>query len=183
MPALGESVTEATVAKWLKKVGDAVEADEPLLELETDKVTLEVNAPAAGTLAEITAPEGSDGRDRRRARPDHRRRRAAAAPAKPAPRRGAAARCAGARPPPAAPAAAPVAGRRRPLSPAVRKMVAENNVDPAAVAGTGKDGRLTKGDVTAHLAKPRGAADSPAPQRARRRVRRRSLTSRTCRAR
>ena len=60
VPTLGESVTTATIARWLKKVGDAVAADEPLVELETDKVTVEVNAPAAGTLAEITAPEGAE---------------------------------------------------------------------------------------------------------------------------
>ena len=60
VPTLGESVTEATVAKWFKAVGDAVAADEPLLELETDKVTLEVNAPTAGSLTEIAAPEGSE---------------------------------------------------------------------------------------------------------------------------
>ena len=60
VPTLGESVSEATVAKWLKKVGDSVAADEPLLELETDKVTLEVNAPAAGTLSEILAAEGAE---------------------------------------------------------------------------------------------------------------------------
>jgi 2-oxoglutarate dehydrogenase E2 component (dihydrolipoamide succinyltransferase) len=58
VPTLGESVTEATIGKWFKKPGDVVKADEPLLELETDKVTLEVNAPAAGTLAEIVAREG-----------------------------------------------------------------------------------------------------------------------------
>ena len=150
-----------------------MKADEPLVELETDKVTQEVYAPAAGTLGEITAPEGTvvaigavigqiaDGAvaaaaPRQAARPPPRRsplrRRPAAAPA--APRR-----------PPQ------LAGRRRPLSPAVRKMVAENNVDPAAVAGTGKDGRLTKGDVTAHLAKPAAPQISPAPQPRRRRAR------------
>src|SRR5436305_9878010 len=58
VPTLGESVTEATIGKWFKKAGDAVKADEPLVELETDKVTLEVNAPAAGVLAEITAKDG-----------------------------------------------------------------------------------------------------------------------------
>jgi 2-oxoglutarate dehydrogenase E2 component (dihydrolipoamide succinyltransferase) len=158
VPGLGESVTEATVAKWMKKVGDAVKADEALAELETDKVTQELYAPTAGTLGEITAPEGSvvaigavigqitDGAV------------AAAAPSKPAP---------AAAPPPAAPAtAAPAAAAKSPtaetLSPAVRKMVAENNVDPAAIAGTGKDGRLTKGDVTAHLAKPAAPQISPA---------------------
>src|ERR687898_132270 len=60
VPALGESVSEATVAKWMKKVGEAVAKDEPLCELETDKVTLEVNAPAAGTLSEIRADEGAN---------------------------------------------------------------------------------------------------------------------------
>ena len=161
VPGLGESVTEATVAKWMKNVGDAVRADEPLAELETDKVTQELYAPAAGTLGEITAPAGSvvaigavigqitDGAA------------AGAAPAKPAP---AAAPKPAAAPQPAA-AAAPVAksAAAETLSPAVRKIVAENNVDPAAVAGSGKDGRLTKGDVTAHLAKPAAPQISPAP--------------------
>jgi 2-oxoglutarate dehydrogenase E2 component (dihydrolipoamide succinyltransferase) len=163
VPGLGESVTEATVAKWMKKVGDAVKADEALAELETDKVTQELYAPTAGTLGEITAPAGSvvaigavigqitDGAV------------AAAAPAKPAP----AAAPQPAAPAPAAAAAAPAAAAKSPaaetLSPAVRKMVAENNVDPSQVGGTGKDGRLTKGDVTAHLAKPAAPQISPAP--------------------
>src|SRR6185295_9879777 len=133
VPGLGESVTEATVAKWMKNVGDPVKADEALAELETDKVTQELYAPTAGTLGEITAPAGSvvaigavigqivDGAV------------AAAAPAKPAPAAKAA----------SAPAAAPAKPTAEPLSPAVRKIVAENNVDPAAVSGTGKDGRLT----------------------------------------
>ena len=60
VPTLGESVTTATIARWLKKAGDSVAADEPLVELETDKVTVEVNAPAAGTLADIAAPEGTE---------------------------------------------------------------------------------------------------------------------------
>jgi len=163
VPGLGESVTEATVAKWMKNVGDPVKADEALAELETDKVTQELYAPAAGTLGEITAPAGSvvaigavigqitDGAV------------AAAAPAKAAP--------AAAQPaaqPAARAAAAVAAASAKPavetLSPAVRKMVAENGVDPSAVAGTGKDGRLTKGDVTAHLAKPAAPQISPAPQ-------------------
>jgi 2-oxoglutarate dehydrogenase E2 component (dihydrolipoamide succinyltransferase) len=165
VPGLGESVTEATVAKWMKNVGDAVKADEPLAELETDKVTQELYAPAAGTLGEITAPAGSvvaigavigqitDGAA------------AAAAPAKPAPAAApqpVAAPQQAAPAAPAAPAAKPAAAET--LSPAVRKMVAESNVDPSAVAGSGKDGRLTKGDVTAHLAKPAAPQISPAPQ-------------------
>jgi 2-oxoglutarate dehydrogenase E2 component (dihydrolipoamide succinyltransferase) len=164
VPGLGESVTEATVAKWMKKVGDPVKADEALAELETDKVTQELYAPTAGTLGEITAPAGTvvaigavigqitDGAV------------AAAAPAKPAP----AAAPQPAAPAPAAAPAAPAAAAKSPaaetLSPAVRKMVAESNVDPSQVAGTGKDGRLTKGDVTAHLAKPAAPQISPAPQ-------------------
>src|SRR5688572_8997913 len=162
VPGLGESVTEATVAKWMKKVGDPVKADEALAELETDKVTQELYAPSAGTLGEITAPEGSvvaigavigqitDGAV------------AAAAPAKPAP----AAAPQPAAPAPAAAPATPAATAKSPaaetLSPAVRKMVAENNVDPSQVAGTGKEGRLTKGDVNAHLAKPAAPQISPA---------------------
>ncbi len=158
VPGLGESVTEATVAKWMKNVGDPVKTDEALAELETDKVTQELYAPAAGTLGEITAPAGSvvaigavigqivDG--------------AGASSAKPAP--------AAALQPAAQPAAqaqpAPAAKQAvaETLSPAVRKMVAENNLDPAAIPGTGKDGRLTKGDVTAHLAKPAAPQISPA---------------------
>src|SRR5689334_9897561 len=153
VPGLGESVTEATVAKWMKNVGDPVKADEALAELETDKVTQELYAPAAGTLGEITAPAGTvvpigavigqivDGAG------------ATAAPAKPAPT---AAPKAATAPQPAQ-AAAPAQAAKpaaEALSPAVRKIVAENNLDPSAIAGTGKDGRLTKGDVTAHLAKP-----------------------------
>jgi 2-oxoglutarate dehydrogenase E2 component (dihydrolipoamide succinyltransferase) len=152
VPALGESVTEATVAKWMKKVGDAVAKDEPLCEIETDKVTLEVNAPAAGTLQEIRADEGAnveigqvlgviaEG---------------AAAAAKPA----AAARPAPAPAPKPAPAAPPAAAPpvAAPLSPAVRKLVAENELQPAAIPATGKDGRLTKGDVLAFMEKPAAA--------------------------
>ena len=145
VPALGESVTEATIAKWFKNLGDTVKADEPMVELETDKVTVEVPAPASGKLMIISAPTGTtvnvgavlgaimEGSFD-------------AAPAKPAA---------------AAAAAAPAAAKMEAppkaevlLSPAVRKIVAENNVDPASVAGTGKDGRLTKGDVIEHLAKP-----------------------------
>ena len=116
VPALGESVTEATVARWLKQVGDAVAMDDPLVELETDKVTLEVNAPAAGTLTEIAVAEGANVAVGARARP-HRR----GARRKPAPtagrshRRGAGAgREPGAAPPPAAVGGAEPA---RPLGP------------------------------------------------------------------
>ena len=110
MPTLGESVTEATVGKWFKKPGDAVKVDEPLVELETDKVTVEVPAPAAGVLAEIKVRAGRDGRDRRRARRSIKEGAGGAAQRRP-PADGAAAKPA---PPPAAPgrAAAPARPRR-----------------------------------------------------------------------
>jgi 2-oxoglutarate dehydrogenase E2 component (dihydrolipoamide succinyltransferase) len=164
VPTLGESVTEATVAKWLKQVGDAVAADEPLVELETDKVNVEVNAPSAGTLTEIVAADGANvevgallGRiDANGAKPAVKPAAAAKAEAKPA----------AAPAPKPAPAAKPTADER-PQSPAVRKMVAESGVDTARIEGTGKDGRLTKGDVMAATAKapvapsPRPAAPAP----------------------
>ncbi|MFN4143092.1 2-oxoglutarate dehydrogenase complex dihydrolipoyllysine-residue succinyltransferase [Aestuariivirga sp.] len=168
VPALGESVTEATIAKWFRQAGDAVKADEPLVELETDKVTVEVPAPASGKLAAISAEPGSTvnvgallGLIEEGA--------AGAAPARAAeaPKKAEAAA-------PAAAAPAAPAKAEQPLSPAVRKMVEENKVDTAAVAGTGKDGRITKGDVIAHLEKPAApsaearplvipAAPAPAP--------------------
>src|SRR5215472_2342020 len=140
VPALGESVTEATVAKWLKKVGDPVKVDDPLVELETDKVTLEVNATAAGTLAAIAVPEGGNGAvggvlgtigDG-----------AAAASAAPAKAPAKAERPAAA---PSAPAPA-AAGAIERSGPAVRKADDESGVDPATIAASGKDGRITKGD-------------------------------------
>ncbi len=143
VPTLGESVSEATVAQWLKKPGETVEVDEPLVELETDKVTLEVNATAAGVLAEVTAEEGANvevgallGRiaeGAAAARP------APAEPAKPAP-----APVRKAEPEPAA-AAAPAAAET--LSPAVRKLIEDNLLDAGEVRGTGKGGRITKEDV------------------------------------
>ncbi|MGH7005552.1 MAG: biotin/lipoyl-containing protein, partial [Alphaproteobacteria bacterium] len=131
VPALGESVTEATVAKWMKQVGEAVAQDEALCELETDKVTLEVNAPAAGTLAEIKAPEGANVEIGQVLGTIAEGAVAAAPKAAPAPKP----KAAPATPPPAvqpaAPkptpaAAAPLSAAS--LSPAVRKIVAENQV-------------------------------------------------------
>jgi len=157
-PALGESVTEATIAKWSKKAGEAVKKDEVLVELETDKVSLEVASPADGVLAEILTPEGttitpgtvlgkvSEGG-------------AAAAPAKAdAPAEKA--------PEPAmaeaAPAAAPAAAANdAPVSPAVRRIAEENNLDVSRIAGTGKDGRVTKGDALAAVAGEAPAAKAP----------------------
>jgi 2-oxoglutarate dehydrogenase E2 component (dihydrolipoamide succinyltransferase) len=171
VPALGESVTEATVSKWMKKVGDPVKADEPIAELETDKVTQEVYAPSAGTLGEIKADTGavvpigavlgviSEGAAAAAAAPT-----AAAVPAPKAEM-----------PKPAAPAPAAAANDDR-NGPAVRKLAAESGVNTAEIAGTGKDGRVTKGDVIDFVAnKPaaqpaaaapaaRPAAPAPAPQ-------------------
>jgi 2-oxoglutarate dehydrogenase E2 component (dihydrolipoamide succinyltransferase) len=155
VPALGESVNEATVARWLKKIGDTVAMDDPLVELETDKVTLEVNAPAAGTLAEIAAPEGANvavgavlGRIGEAA---------AKAAAKPVASAAVAASEAKAPVAAASAAAGTVAVLER-SGPAVRKLVEENRLDAAAIAATGKDGRLTKGDVLAHLERGAPAA-------------------------
>ncbi|WP_029012083.1 2-oxoglutarate dehydrogenase complex dihydrolipoyllysine-residue succinyltransferase [Niveispirillum irakense] len=155
VPTLGESVTEATVARWLKKVGDSVQMDEALVELETDKVTLEVNAQAAGTLAEIVAGEGENVAVGALLGVIGEGGAAAAAP-KPA---AAAPAPAASAPAPAAPAAAPTAGAG--VMPAARKMADDNGVDPASLSGTGKDGRVTKGDVIQHLEQPKAAAPAP----------------------
>jgi 2-oxoglutarate dehydrogenase E2 component (dihydrolipoamide succinyltransferase) len=155
VPTLGESVTEATIGKWFKQAGDAVAVDEPLVELETDKVTIEVPAPAAGTLAEISAKNGEtvavgailgqikDG---------------AGAPAKPAAAKPAPAAPPAAKPAPAAPPK--VAATDAPLAPSVRKIATETGMDPARVDGTGKDGRVTKGDMMAAIER---AAAQPTP--------------------
>jgi len=160
-PALGESVTEATVARWTKKAGEAVKKDEILVELETDKVSLEVASPADGVLSAIGAEEGAtvvpgtvlgvvtEGASASAA--------PAAAPApkveapKPAPA------------PAAAPAPAPVAAApaAAPVSPAPARIAAESGLDLSKVAGTGKDGRVTKGDALAAL-EARAAAPAPA---------------------
>ncbi len=152
VPTLGESVTEAEVAKWFKQVGDAVAADEPLVELETDKVTLEVNAPAAGVLAEILAPAGAEVEvGALLGRIDETGAAVASAPAAAAPAA-------------AAPEPEPELAAAPPLSPAVRKLVAEHDLDPADIEGTGKDGRLLKADVEAYLAAQAAAAEpEPAP--------------------
>ena len=159
VPALGESVTEATVAKWLKKVGDSVAVDDPLVELETDKVTLEVNATAAGTITEIAAAEGANvGVGGILGMIGEGGAKAAAAPAaKPVTEKPAAP--AVVKSEPTVKAASPVLERS---GPAVRRLVEENKLDPAAIAPTGKDGRLTKGDVLAQL--DRAPAPAAVPQ-------------------
>ncbi len=157
VPTLGESVTEATIGRWFKKAGDAVAVDEPLVELETDKVTIEVPAPSAGVLGEIAAKDGetvavgallgqiTDGAAAGAAKP-------AAAPAKAAA-------------PAAAPTAAPAPAAKTvaadaPLAPSVRKLSTESGVDASTVPGSGKDGRVTKGDMLAAIEK---AASAPTP--------------------
>jgi 2-oxoglutarate dehydrogenase E2 component (dihydrolipoamide succinyltransferase) len=147
VPTLGESVSEASVGQWLKTLGDLVKADQPLVELETDKVTLEVGAPAAGVLKEIRAAVG----DTVEVGAVLGVVLAGAEASAPAPTEAVEAATEVA--PKAAPVAAPVAGPAHgELSPAVRKMIAEAGVDPAQIPGTGRDGRITKQDVQAYLA-------------------------------
>jgi 2-oxoglutarate dehydrogenase E2 component (dihydrolipoamide succinyltransferase) len=164
VPTLGESVTEATIGRWFKKAGEAVAADEPLVELETDKVTVEVPSPVSGTLASIAAKDGDTvavgallgaiNEGAGGAKP---------APNKPAPNKPAAKAEAKAAPAKPAPAPAPAAAKKvadAPLMPSVRKLAAESGVEPAAVSGSGKDGRILKGDMLAAIA---NAAPAPAP--------------------
>src|SRR5690242_20662672 len=175
VPALGESVTEATIGKWFKKPGEAVTVDEPLVELETDKVTIEVPAPAAGVLADIAANDGDTvavgavlGQIKE-----------GAGGAKPTPAAAVTSASRPPAPPPSAPAAAPhsAAPHSAPaattqsapaaakasdalLAPSVRKLAAESGVDAASLAGSGKDGRVTKGDMLAAIER---AAAAPVP--------------------
>jgi 2-oxoglutarate dehydrogenase E2 component (dihydrolipoamide succinyltransferase) len=173
VPALGESVTTATIARWIKQQGETVAADEPLVELETDKVTVEVNAPSAGMLSSIVVPEGTevevgavlgliDGAAGSAAAPA---KAAAPQPAAAPEPRPAANPPAGVNPPPR-----PLGPVSRPAStapahaplPAAAKMIEENKISVADIeTGTGKDGRITKGDVLAFLNRP--APTAPAP--------------------
>jgi 2-oxoglutarate dehydrogenase E2 component (dihydrolipoamide succinyltransferase) len=158
VPTLGESVTEATIGQWFKKVGDAVAADEPLVELETDKVTIEVPAPSAGVLEAIAAQPGETvdvgallgaiaaGAGAAAAAP-------AAAPA-PAKTEVPAANAAGPEPVKAA------AATDRAPAPSAQKLISENNLDAGAIGGSGKAGQVLKEDVLAALARP---AAAPAP--------------------
>jgi 2-oxoglutarate dehydrogenase E2 component (dihydrolipoamide succinyltransferase) len=149
VPALGESISEATVGKWFKKAGESVRADEPLVELETDKVTLEVNAPGAGVLSEIAAPTGQTvaigallGQLSGASAPN--------APSAPAAR---------------APKAAAATAAAMPPAPSAAKIAAEKKIDLETVAGSGKRGQVLKGDVLAAAAAPplAAAATAPAP--------------------
>jgi 2-oxoglutarate dehydrogenase E2 component (dihydrolipoamide succinyltransferase) len=168
VPTLGESVSEATIGKWFKKVGDAIAADEPLVELETDKVTIEVPAPGAGTLAEITVQEGesvgvgailgtlSEG--------------AGAAAAKPATKPEAVAQAAGAAgaatvkeavaKTAAIAGSSPIEERKMPPAPSAAKLIAEANLAVDQIAGSGKRGQVLKGDVLEAIAK--GITTAPA---------------------
>ncbi|MDO9247791.1 MAG: biotin/lipoyl-containing protein, partial [Phenylobacterium sp.] len=165
-PTLGESVTEATVARWAKKPGDAVRKDEILVELETDKVSLEVAAPADGVLTSISAEEGATVEPG--AVLGHVTEGAVAAAPKPAAPKAEAPKAAEPAPAPApapAPVAAPApkpAAAAAPLAPSAQRIVAENNLDGGAISGTGKDGRVTKGDALAAL-EARANAPAAAP--------------------
>jgi 2-oxoglutarate dehydrogenase E2 component (dihydrolipoamide succinyltransferase) len=156
-PALGESVSEATVARWAKKPGEAVRKDEILVELETDKVSLEVAAPADGVLESISAEEGATVEPG--AVLGHLKVGASAAAAAPAAAPVAA-------PTPAVAPAAPKAAQPAPaapvLAPSAQRIATEGGLDPAAIPGTGKDGRVTKADALAAL-EARAAAPPPAP--------------------
>jgi 2-oxoglutarate dehydrogenase E2 component (dihydrolipoamide succinyltransferase) len=171
VPTLGESVTEATIGRWYKKAGEAVKVDEPLVELETDKVTVEVPAPTSGVLSEIRVKDGetvavgavlgsiAEGTGGAKAAPK-------AAPTKAAPAAAAAPTATPGKAPSSAVAPAQAKSSDGPLAPSVRKLAAESGVDPARVAGTGRDGRVTKSDMLSAV----GAfapAPPPAPQIAR----------------
>jgi 2-oxoglutarate dehydrogenase E2 component (dihydrolipoamide succinyltransferase) len=161
VPTLGESVTEATIGKWFKKPGEAVAVDEPLVELETDKVTIEVPAPAAGVLSDIAAKDGDTvavgavlgqikegaGATAKAAAPPPATQSAAKAAEPPAPK-------------PSATVATKPLPADTPLAPSVRKLSAESGVDAASVPGSGKDGRVTKGDMLAAIER---AAAQPTP--------------------
>jgi 2-oxoglutarate dehydrogenase E2 component (dihydrolipoamide succinyltransferase) len=157
VPTLGESVTEATIGKWFKHPGDAVAVDEPLVELETDKVTIEVPSPAAGVLSEVAAKDGEtvavgallgqikDGAGAPAAKPAAKAAPPAAEPPKPT-----------------APAPTPPKASLpdQPLAPSVRRLATESGIDVSTVPGSGRDGRLTKGDMLAAIER---AAAAPVP--------------------
>ena len=157
VPQLSESVAEATLLQWKKKPGEYVEIDEIIIEIETDKVVLEVPAPAAGVLAELVQPDGSTvTSDQVIARIDTEAKAGAAAPA-----------------PPPLPMAASAAAKSDVAMPAAAKLMADHQLPAGSVAGSGKDGRITKGDVLATVASARAApaavavpkAAAPAPAR------------------
>jgi 2-oxoglutarate dehydrogenase E2 component (dihydrolipoamide succinyltransferase) len=170
VPALGESVTEATIGQWFKKVGDAVAADEPVVELETDKVTIEVPAPSAGVLEAISANPGDTVNVGALIGAIGEGSGVVAKPAEPAK---------APEPPPAAEAPKPIPVKAEPASPppatngnganpppapAAQKLMSENGIEPASVNGSGKRGQVLKEDVLAAMSRPAPAAPAPAPQ-------------------
>jgi 2-oxoglutarate dehydrogenase E2 component (dihydrolipoamide succinyltransferase) len=168
VPALGESITEATVGQWFKKPGEAVKADEPLVELETEKVTVEVPAPAAGVLADITVAQGStvgigsvlgsiNEGTAATAQPAAPRPAAAPPPPSKAPE---------AAPPKAAPAAASTGNGGMPPSPAARRVMEEKGLSEADVQGSGRRGQILKEDAMAASARAAAPAAAPRPQEA-----------------
>jgi 2-oxoglutarate dehydrogenase complex dihydrolipoamide succinyltransferase (E2) component len=188
VPQLGESVVEGTIGKWLKKVGDPIAKDEPIVEIITDKINIELPAPSAGTLGQIMVPEGQVaqvGDPLGQILAQGESASAAPAPAKPQPA-AAAAGGGGHAPQPAAPsapaAAAPAPSRPAPssapayatataappstdgmrLSPAVRKLAREHEVDVAQIRGSGMEGRVTREDVLTYLEARKVAASAPA---------------------
>lgn len=154
VPTLGESVSEATVSQWLKKEGDSISADEPLVELETDKVTLEINAPEGGVLSKITVKEGGTvevgallGEISASGSANENKTSAkVTAPETSAPTE-----------------QENSADASAALSPAVRKIIDDNNLDASKITGSGKDGRLTKGDVLDYMENAKAAPAAPAP--------------------
>ncbi|MBD9389394.1 MULTISPECIES: 2-oxoglutarate dehydrogenase complex dihydrolipoyllysine-residue succinyltransferase [unclassified Agrobacterium] len=159
VPTLGESVSEATVGTWFKKVGDFVKADEPLVELETDKVTVEVPSPTSGVLTEIVAQNGETvGLDALLGQIAE----GAAGAATTAPAAAASAPAAAVSAPAPAAAAAPATGSM-PAAPAAAKVAADNNISTADIDGSGKRGQVLKGDVLAAVAKGASAPVAAAP--------------------
>jgi pyruvate dehydrogenase E2 component (dihydrolipoamide acetyltransferase) len=183
MPQMGESIFEGTITKWLKKVGDKIERDEPLFEISTDKVDAEIPSPSAGVLKEIKVNEGQTvpiqtivavieasgaaPAPAASAKPAP----APAAPAKPAPsappetRSAAPASKPPAAPPPSAGGAASSGGERVRSSPLVRKIARENNIDVSQVPGTGAGGRVSKSDILGAVEGGAGSAAAPAQSR------------------
>ncbi len=156
VPQLSESVSEATLVSWHKKEGDAVSRDENLIDIETDKVVLEVPAPAAGVLAELVQADGATvAAEQVIAKIDTEGKASAAAPAQAKPAAAPAAS--------AAPAPAPAAGGARSgvAMPAAAKLMADHQIAAGSVAGTGRDGRVTKGDVLGAIARPPAPAAAP----------------------
>jgi len=158
VPSLGESVSEATVLRWFKNLGETVEMDEPLVELETDKVTVEVPAPVSGVLLEILAPNGTEvavggllGRLEE----------GSAAALAPVPH--VSSELKPLSNPRSVALAAPTEGFDAKLSPAVRKLIDDNELDPAVIPATGKKGQLTKADVEAFIANGLAASAATAP--------------------